>query len=292
MNNLTNKINLSAKNKFKRYLKAILIVLFSLIILTIISVKLAFNIYPAPIIHTDLFPASNISIKNSQNNSKIINLMVWNIHKNDFHDNNELKNYSQNNDLILLQEAPTNRPINAFATPLNSVGASAFSFFKQQYGTLTLSKFPRLTERSFNLAEPLIRIPKSALISEYLIYGHKVLVINVHQINFTLGMDSYAKYLNEIIRLSQNYQGAVILGGDFNSWSKARINFMQNITAKNGFTATDFTQFSKIDLRAAFLGNKLDQIFVKGLEIIDARADKNTINSDHRPLFVKLKFIQ
>ncbi|NMU84205.1 hypothetical protein HKB16_15060, partial [Vibrio parahaemolyticus] len=76
--------------------------------------------------------------------------------------------------------------------------------------------------------EPWLRLPKSALYSQYhLSNGEKLAVVNVHAINFTVGTKEYVSQLTALEMLLKHHVGPILFAGDFNSWSESRVNAMR-----------------------------------------------------------------
>jgi endonuclease/exonuclease/phosphatase (EEP) superfamily protein YafD len=50
------------------------------------------------------------------------------------------------------------------------------------------------------------------------------MVVNIHAVNFSLGVDVYSKQLLPIGDQIAHHSGPVIMAGDFNAWSRPRMN--------------------------------------------------------------------
>ncbi len=73
--------------------------------------------------------------------------------------------------------------------------------------------------------EPILRLPKSALVTVYPLPDARLLmVVNIHAVNFSLGVDVYSKQLLPIGDQIAHHSGPVIMAGDFNAWSRPRMN--------------------------------------------------------------------
>src|SRR5699024_8516428 len=125
--------------------------------------------------------------------------------------------------------------------------------------------------------EPLIRFYKSALITVYpLKSGQQLMVANIHAINFSFGIVRYQQQLNEIIEHIRSHNGPVIMAGDFNSWSKRRMDALEEITSQTRLTAVPF----QLDFRKKVFGKPLDFIFYRDLLVTEAKI-LTTDSSDH-----------
>lgn len=66
--------------------------------------------------------------------------------------------------------------------------------------------------------EPILRLAKSALVTVYPLPDTRLLmVVNIHAVNFSLGVDVYSKQLLPIGDQIAHHSGPVIMAGDFNA---------------------------------------------------------------------------
>lgn len=62
--------------------------------------------------------------------------------------------------------------------------------------------------------EPLLRLAKSALVTVYpLVDGRLLMVVNIHAVNFSIGVDVYSKQLDPIGEQIANHKGPVVMAG-------------------------------------------------------------------------------
>jgi endonuclease/exonuclease/phosphatase (EEP) superfamily protein YafD len=134
--------------------------------------------------------------------------------------------------------------------------------------------------------EPVIQTPKSILVSTYPITGkhQKLLVANVHGINFTLGLESYRQQFKALRQVIQNHQGPLILAGDFNSWRKDRQTILDQLVDELSLRRVGYDSHQRITV----FGNPIDHIYYRNLEVIQASSPKVS-SSDHNPLLVTFK---
>ena len=78
----------------------------------------------------------------------------------------------------------------------------------------------------------------------------------------------------------------MIIAGDFNSWNNKRRDKLYANTKKLNMRTVTFG--SSKDIKS-FLGNHLDFIFYKGLELLESSVSKAERYSDHNPLFARFK---
>jgi endonuclease/exonuclease/phosphatase (EEP) superfamily protein YafD len=134
--------------------------------------------------------------------------------------------------------------------------------------------------------EPLLQLPKAALISHYAMQGADALlaVANLHSINFTLGLAEYQAQLDAIVIELAGHSGPLIVGGDFNTWSDARVQAMRAAMQSLGLEAV----LPQADQRTRVLGRQIDHLFVRGFDVVQASAPQVT-TSDHNPVLATLR---
>ncbi len=216
-------------------------------------------------------------------------ILVWNIFKQKRADCIQvLEEYADQTALILLQEAQNTAQLLNFITQYNKVAdqVPAYSFNDIFAGVMTISNHLPQCAISFREKEPLIRVPKSALITIYPIANSvdQLLVANVHAVNFSIGVKIYHQQIRMLVNRIQQHQGPVILAGDFNSWSQQRLSLLYQLIYSIGLNAVNFP----IDDRKTFMGRPLDYVFYRGLQLDSAKIIC-THTSDHNPLLVHFK---
>ncbi len=89
---------------------------------------------------------------------------------------------------------------------------------------LTASRVAPLATCTQRIGEPLIVVPKSAVISWFRVAGQRepLAVVNIHAINFALTLGAYQAQLAALADVLARHRGPVIFAGDFNTWTKAR----------------------------------------------------------------------
>ena len=219
---------------------------------------------------------------------KTFRLLVWNLHKGqDAGWQQALNRLAQGRDLLLLQEVLNTQELAAqyssrFPTALY---ASAFAYLQQQSGVEILSQFAPHFYCAGSKSEPWIRIPKvGAAMSLPLPNGQALLLVNVHLINFEINPTAYEAQLRTLMQLVSQHQGPLVLSGDFNSWNGYRAQIIRKVINEFGLEEVSFEQ----DHRLRFLGNPLDHIFVRGLNVLNATTEP-TESSDHAPLLLEVE---
>ncbi len=223
-------------------------------------------------------------------------VLIWNIHKQgDSGWQRDLSAFAAASDVMLLQETVLQPPLRDILddSGLRWVMASSFLFGADDIGVLTATRIVPMASCTQRVVEPLIRIPKSAVISWLPIAGTRagsretLAIVNVHSITFELSLDTYRAQLEALADALAEHRGPIILAGDFNTWSDARDRVVAETAARLGLTELDL----RVDRRAVFFGRHLDHIFIRGLQMIDVGAIPVT-SSDHNPVAATLRIRQ
>jgi endonuclease/exonuclease/phosphatase (EEP) superfamily protein YafD len=220
-------------------------------------------------------------------NADEIRLVSWNMQKKSIP--NWRADYSRltdGRDLILIQEASLR------VDTVGDLPAAPHWSFAPGYrtgesitGVLTLSSSQPLARCSFVNVEPLLRTPKATSITQFALEGRDetLLVVNVHAVNFSLGLGAYKRQFAQIADVLEGHQGPIILSGDLNTWRAGRTRTIEAMAEELELTAIEFSE----DNRTRFLGSPLDHIYVRGLSATSSDSSVVT-SSDHNPLTVTL----
>ncbi|HFG2914634.1 TPA: endonuclease/exonuclease/phosphatase family protein [Vibrio cholerae] len=220
-----------------------------------------------------------------------LNLLVWNIYKqNRANWSTQLTELSRGQQLLLLQEAYMTQ---AFKEWINQLGwdgtqARAFEAFGEAAGVINLAKVMPTMACAYTQLEPWLRLPKSAIYARYrLSDGQELAVVNLHAVNFTYGTQEYQQQLTALLDELRDFTGPVIVAGDFNSWSEARMALLSTQLASVGLQEVRFSP----DNRTTFInGLPLDHVFYRGLQLEKAEAPISDA-SDHNPLLVRFRLL-
>ena len=139
-------------------------------------------------------------------------IVTWNIHRNgDAGWEPDLAAFATASDLVLLQEATLTRELRE---RLDRAGrhwaqADAWSFDGVVSGVLTASAEQPRTACVLRATEPLLALPKSALVAWYRIEGRAdaLAVANVHSVAFTLDTVAYRRQLDAVAGLMADHRG-------------------------------------------------------------------------------------
>ncbi|MFP3019281.1 MAG: endonuclease/exonuclease/phosphatase family protein [Arsenophonus sp.] len=236
---------------------------------------------------SEYIPNNNLSIGIplfSENNE--LRIVSWNIYKQQRHNcYSVLNKLVIANHIILLQEAQTSPQLIEVVVSQHLIAdqVPAIIFPQHSSGVMTLARSHPIYCYPLRQKEPLLRLPKSALITVYPLHdGQNLMIINIHSINFTFGVDIYSRQLDNIGEHIKKHHGPVIFGGDFNTWNRQRINALKYFTSSLRMKEVNFNT----DERTIIFGYPLDYIFYRNLTLIDTKVIK-TKSSDHNPISVK-----
>jgi len=220
-------------------------------------------------------------------NTDEIRVVSWNMQKKSIPNwRADYSRLTEGRDLILIQEASLR------VDTVGDLPAAPHWSFAPGYrtgdsitGVLTLSSTQPLARCSFVNVEPLLRTPKATSITQFALEGRDetLLVVNVHAVNFSLGLGAYKRQFAQIANVLEGHQGPIILSGDLNTWRAGRTRTIEAMAEELELTAIEFSE----DNRTRFLGSPLDHIYVRGLFATSSDSSVVT-SSDHNPLTVTL----
>ncbi len=219
-------------------------------------------------------------------NPEHIHLLSWNIAKGRHRDwHGDLQYLARDVDLVLIQEATLEHAMHQVIPDASWAFAPGFKSQRHTSGVLTFARAQTLQHSAHWHREPLTRLPKAALITEYRLQqrADTLLVANIHAINFTPGTGYFRRQLQAVTAQLASHHGPLIVCGDFNTWRNKRVNVLQELIDQLDLQSIDFAQ----DHRRLAFGFALDHIFVRGLQHRGGTVRK-VYSSDHNPLSVVL----
>ncbi|MBW8191152.1 endonuclease/exonuclease/phosphatase family protein [Neiella marina] len=152
-------------------------------------------------------------------------------------------------------------------------------------GVSTSARVPARHVCGWWAEEPWLPVPKTALLTVFSLSDEGALwLVNLHAINFTLGVIDYQNQLEQISRLLKWHTGPIIVSGDFNSWRETRHDALVAFNQELGLEAVSWQP----DERVTFLGQPVDHVFYRGL-VVEQAAVEATQVSDHSRLRVRFK---
>ncbi len=159
----------------------------------------------------------------------------------------------------------------------------------QEFGEAILSKWPILSHSKIVLPNPvpLIDQTRIAVKAIILVDGAEIAVYNTHLETVWMLQIWTATQVDHLAEIVGMEDGAVILGGDFNTWSEASITTLEDL-----FGALGLDRVSKgTGYTFVYRGLRLimDHIFARGAFEYEAGVWRETDASDHYPVWGTLK---
>jgi endonuclease/exonuclease/phosphatase (EEP) superfamily protein YafD len=219
-----------------------------------------------------------------------IRVLTWNIHKEDDSGwDADLARFADASDVLLLQEVTLIDPLTDILRKagLQWVMASSFIYNDADIGVVTAARAPTVAHCTQRVTEPLIRLPKSSVVTWLPLQGSGKLlaVANVHSINFALTLGAYEAQFAGVVEALSQHDGPMIVAGDLNTWTDERAAALQDLARRLGLTAIPFESG-----RSRFLGREVDHILVRGLAV-DSAAAIAVKSSDHNPVTAVLRVV-
>jgi endonuclease/exonuclease/phosphatase (EEP) superfamily protein YafD len=211
---------------------------------------------------------------------------TWNIHKGAAEGwSQDFQKLCGSTDILVLQEVLLTDNLIQMLRQENYQWdlAAAYTYQNVEAGVLTASKILPSLACTLKDKEPIIRVPKSILITRHPISGtdRELLVANIHAINFTLGHSAFQKQWDRLENMLAGHEGPMIVSGDFITWTSGRMSRVNAMAKRLALSAVVFNK----NLKSKFLGKSVDHVFYRGLEKKDAAISLVT-TSDHNPLSV------
>lgn len=134
--------------------------------------------------------------------------------------------------------------------------------------------------------EPLVNTPKATIYAKYPLRGVRedLLVISVHGINIT-SLGAFKRHMQQMKTQIEKHSGPVLWAGDFNTRTKKRTRYMEEMTRELGFEEVKFKN-GQHRMVFKFTKNYLDHAFVRGLKVKAAEVIPDSSGSDHKPMLL------
>jgi len=217
-----------------------------------------------------------------------IRIATWNIHKEDDAGwEADLTRFADASDILLLQEVTLNEALRDIVSGarMRWVMASSFIYYDTDIGVLTATRAVPVAHCTLRAVEPLIQLPKSSVITWLPVKGSvkTLAVANIHSINFSLSLGAYEAQLAAVGDALADHEGPIILAGDLNTWTEARLAALHKVAARLRLAEIPFAEG-----RSRFFGKEVDHILVRGLAVTSA-ATIAVKSSDHNPATAVLR---
>lgn len=216
-------------------------------------------------------------------------VLNWNVYKGNRETwKKDFINFSAQQDIVMLQEALLNDELKSVlhGHRLNWHLNTAFYYDNLESGVMTASRIGSGSHCALRTTEPLIRVPKTTLISRYPIAGmsQRLLVANIHGINFTLGLESYESQMMAVEEILSAHDGPIVLAGDFNNWNDKRTQVLLGMMERLSLEQLPYKNHN----RTLVFGSAIDHVFYRGLTTVSHKTHHVT-SSDHNPITVTFK---
>jgi len=240
-----------------------------------------------PAKHTSTLSTTKVS--NAALNASGFSLMVWNMLKGAKEGwQTDFKGLMVDKDILVIQEAYLSEELRKLLQAQGFVWdmVLAFELNGIPAGVLTASNVKPDFLCTHKTEEPLLKIPKTTLVTRYPLSGtnQTLLVVNLHLVNFTPGLSGFQNQLARIDQIVSKHVGPLILAGDFNTWSDQRLDIVREHINGLGLKPVVFEK----DNRRKFFGHFVDHVYYRNLEPQEARV-VTVISSDHNPMVVYFK---
>jgi endonuclease/exonuclease/phosphatase (EEP) superfamily protein YafD len=218
-----------------------------------------------------------------------ITFLSWNIYKGNGEGwQGDLAEFAKNHDLMAIQEATLDQEFTGLleSNDFNWIMNSAFQINGTTAGVMTVAHLNAIYSCGMKVREPIIRLPKSTLVSYYEIAGsdEKLLVANIHGINFTLGISVYREQLEQLYDAVKDHYGPMIIAGDFNSWSDDRMLEVNQLVKRLSLSQIEYP----INNKTHVFGMAIDHVFYRQLEPVSNHVWQVS-SSDHNPISVSFR---
>ncbi|WP_345978244.1 endonuclease/exonuclease/phosphatase family protein [Sulfurimonas sp. HSL3-7] len=187
-------------------------------------------------------------------------------------------------DFLLFQEAKFPKKMASILDDFSYAMASNIETFQHLYGVLTATQvaFKKIRQNLSHRREVGMITHKSMLITHHqLPNGQNLHVVNIHAINF-VSIKIFTKELEKIKTELHSCSGPMIVGGDFNNWTKKRMKALEAFQQALGLEKAEVHQEHHIK---QIFAKPLDHIFYKDLKLLKAEAIDTKNVSDHNPIY-------
>ena len=193
-------------------------------------------------------------------------------------------------DFLLLQEANLGQELEEvlLTTQRGWEHATSFKWGKTKMGVATGSEVePQFARRVVSVHREVgFTTKKTSLLSIYSLDNKQndLLILNMHAINFR-GIAAFKDEINQVYQIIKEHQGPIIWAGDFNTWTQARLDYLNSKAGKLNLMQVDF----KAGRTTAPIGKGLvlDRVYYREMKVNNAEVLEQIQSSDHIPLSIE-----
>jgi len=191
-------------------------------------------------------------------------------------------------ELILLQEAKLDTNTPGYFPGYNVSAAINIDLRYRQFGVLTAAKSPfhDTVGLKTNRREMHFATRKSLLITTHPFEdGSELTAVNLHAINF-VSSTVFVEEIDRLRTLLQSRGGPLVVTGDFNTWSRKRMEYLGEFAHSIDLIPAAFINDHHIKQR---FSKPLDHLYYRGLTLIAAEAVDTAKVSDHNPILATFR---
>ncbi|MGB5964231.1 MAG: endonuclease/exonuclease/phosphatase family protein [Sulfurimonadaceae bacterium] len=225
---------------------------------------------------------------------KEFSLLVWNVHKenlrSDFQERFKSLLQQHPSEFLLFQEAKYPKKSSSVLDDFSYAMASNIETFRHLYGVVTASKvaFEKIDSNLSHRREIGLITYKSMQITQHKLSNGQILhLVNLHSINF-VSIKIFTKELEKIKLELKMCKGPMIVGGDFNNWTKKRIKVIEAF--QHALSLEKAELHEKHHIKHIF-EKPLDHLFYRDLNLLQAKAIDTQKISDHNPIYATFSCI-
>lgn len=235
----------------------------------------------SPVLNREIVLSRNSSIQ--QRLPQDFYLLVWNIQKGQTQNEwkRDFRQLNRNTHLALLQEAMIDGFVDAQLRHQPHQNWSMSASFETKQGITGVATGVSSKIQSFNtlvspVTEPIANTPKVTQVKMIqLESGENLLTLNTHAINFAT-QNAFEKHIESILPALKNHQGPILWAGDFNTWNKSRLIFLDR--------TLQTYNLNRVTLKQDPRRLKLDHIYLRGCQAAWVKVEDQVNTSDHYPL--------
>ncbi|PIP89601.1 MAG: hypothetical protein COW01_11530 [Bdellovibrionales bacterium CG12_big_fil_rev_8_21_14_0_65_38_15] len=236
--------------------------------------------------------------------SGYIKALIWNIHAGeDVNFRSDYHQLAKDSHLLLMQEVDLNSSLQSTLEDTELYFTHAKSYIsplsgnKKGVATASVSKPSTTRALRSSVVEFGATTPKAVLVQLYKLSDRKdsLLVVNVHAINFVTN-EMFYQHIDQIIKAIKFHKGPALVAGDFNTWNKSRLRYLDNQMNKQNIERVKFnggrSSFPNIGRWFGVeIGGEFDQVYTRGIKVRFKEIHSSITSSDHKPIEIHFSIL-
>ncbi len=236
--------------------------------------------------------------------SSYIKAILWNIHAGEHVDfPSDYQHLTKDSHLLLMQEVDLNSSLQSTLEDTELYFTHAKSYIsplsgnKKGIATASVSKPTTTRALRSNVVEFGATTPKAVLVQLYKLSDRKesLLVANVHAINFVTN-EMFYQHIDQIMKAIKFHHGPALIAGDFNTWNKSRLQYLDNEMNKQDLERVQFnggrSSFPNIGRWFGVeIGGEFDQVYSRGINVRFKEVHSSIQSSDHKPIEIHFSIL-